>query len=293
MKRLHKAAIGFLALAAAGLTVWSAAAMREQSVEAGEATARVSKAVTAQASPAADEKEAASPDKAPAPAAPEATSIPVPSDVKVGVRATAAGRVLHLSRQGPLVTVLQGRERRIDMHKVAWTLKPASTEKLVFETTNVKTLETVRGELSVSEGGATATAESTVLPVISRSSAAFSHLCKGHDDGAGGFVVLCQVDVPSAAVSVEGPDPKDGVWSLAGEKTIFRFDMPMGEEGADTKVIGYERGGRGVVVRVEASRVKGEPAALLAIGADSRTQPERPRPRCCSCRFPRVDPSVL
>lgn len=282
MKRLTKLAIGFHVLAAAGLTVWSASAKREHAAPAEPSSLETSSLSENLNQAGVDSSRAVG--KATPPPAVEAPLVPLPADLKVSVRTAATARVVTLSQQGHLLALLSGKERRIDMHKVAWTLKADSSAPLVFESTDAKTLETIRGEVSLTVDSASL--QRAVAPAVMKSSAAFSHECKAHDDGAGGFVVLCQVDGPSAAASVESPDPREGVWSLAGDKTLFRFDMPMAQDGATARAVGYEKAGRGVLLRVEASRAPGETAALLSIGADSRVQPERPRPRCCSCRFP-------
>lgn len=71
---------------------------------------------------------------------------------------------------------------------------------------------------------------------------------------------------------------------------MVRFDLPMSGDGASARVLGYEKGGKGVLVRVEASRAPGEASAVLALGSDSRAQPEPVRPRgCFSCRLPPRD----
>jgi len=308
MKRSYKGAVGVVVLTVAGLTVWSAAAGRQArslpvdpsppgdpASAATFNTAPVTEAVAAGpgAVPAAAWHGVQS-DKAPAAQAHKVTAVdqianlPPPADLKVSMRKTPRGTELTVRRQGYLVAVRQGSERRVAMHQVAWTPKAGETAKLVWETTQATTLEMARGEISLGEG-TDATALAAPAPALVASDSARSHVCHGHDDGVGGFVVVCRVDASAAAASVEGKDPREGVWSIAGNTTLVRFDLPMGAEGVNTKVIGYEKSRKGVLVRVEASRVQGEPAALLAIASDGRAQPDPPRPRVGCCRLPLND----
>lgn len=308
MKRMYKVGVGALSLAAAALTVWSAAANRlpvfshvslggPAAVEGAAEGAR-GEAGAASGPAARDEVAAASAEdgrdgaasigargeSAEAPAsAPADPSVPVPSDLKVTVRKTAKGPIVSFLRTGHVVALKQGKDRWVGLSRLDWTPKPGQPPTLVWETTSAKTLETVRGEVTWSGEDTKVAVQNATLPAATLSEAAAQHACRAHGDGAGGFVVVCRVDGAAAAAAVEGDDPRKGVWSQAGTSTMVRFDIPMEGDGIDTKVLGYEKGGRGVIVRVEASRAPGEAAPSLAILSDSRVQPQTIRRIGCFC----------
>ncbi len=306
MKPIHKGALGLLVLAAAGLTALSAAALRGGSPAGGEPARLATPAITAKA--AAPPAETASPgggaasknnvysnqEQAGAEGADGAPCVfgdrpaPVPEDLRVAVKTTPKGRVLTAERRGHLVSLRRGRDRRVALGKVDWS-DPEGSGPIVWETTDPKTLETVRGEVSLGGADGAVALAAAVVPGLVEEDVSPAHACRGVSDGAAGFVVVCRVNGQAAAASVGTRDPREGVWSQAGDTTLVRFDLPMAEGGADAKVIGLEKQGRGVLLRVEASRVPGEDEALLAIGSDSRDQPHPIRRRGCICRLP-IDP---
>lgn len=309
----QKGLVVCLVLAAAGLTVWSAAAVRQQG-DAGDMEARpfaspgadspqaapgspgaardpgadgTSLAGGRAVTPAGPAERAASP--GPTAAESEGEVVALPQDLKVTVRETAAGRSLRVARQGHLVAVRSGAWRQIGMHEV--NIPVDGDASLVWESTAPKTLETLRGRLSVGVDGAVSM-EDTVRAAVVGEDARTAHRCQGHADGAGGFVVLCRVGAAAAAASVDGSEPREGVWSLAGDSTLVRFDLPMSGDGTSSRVLGYEKAGVGVLVRAEASRAPGESAAVLALGSGARPQPEPVRPvRMCHMPF-HGDPRV-
>ncbi|MEZ4298244.1 MAG: hypothetical protein R3B70_25045 [Polyangiaceae bacterium] len=312
MKPIHKGLLVSVLLAAAGVTVWSAAAAtRTDTPEAPPAQETPAPGSAQPASPrelelenagepvpvansAVDERarvkdllaragrESDGPDDG------DAEPAMVPSDLVVSVSESPAGKTLKVQRSGHLLAVVGAGERRVALHEITLAVGSASASELTWETTSPRSLETLRGKLSVGADGKVAVT-SVVAPASRVTDTRHSHNCVGHGDGAGGFVVVCTVDAPAAGTSLDGDKPQDGVWSLAGERTLLRFDLPMTGDGASARVLGYEKGGQGVIVRIEASRVPGEEEAVLAIGADSRPQPEPIRPRCCFCRIPRGD----
>lgn len=297
MKRFYKYGVGALSVAAAGLTVWSAAANKltvfgsvvhaatagtEVSPGGVEVAARGETAPALAAAMSAPELAGAGVGNVGSKAA-EDPSVPVPGDLKVTVRKTARGPVVSLQRPGHVVALKHGRDRWVGLNRLDWTPKPGQPATLVWETTSSKTLETVRGEVSWAAEEGKAALQNATLPVATASESAVAHACRAHGDGAGGFVVMCKVDGAAAAATVEGDDPRRGVWSQAGGATMVRFDIPMEGDGVDTKVLGYEKGGRGVIVRVEASRAPGESAPTLALLSDNRVQPQAIRRIGCSC----------
>ncbi len=296
MKPLHKGALGLLVLSAAGLTAWSAAALRH-TAPPGQETAnlgvRSPTAPQASAAPGTVANVASAREGVPVPGSASDAPCPfgdqpaaVPEDLKVTVKATPKGRVVTVARRGHLVTLRRGKERHAGVNRVEWS-DPAGA--VVWETTDPKTLATVRGDLSLDAGGTGVTVAGAVSPAIVEEDLSPTHACRGMGDGATGFVVVCRVSGQAAATSVGTKDPREGVWFQTGETTLVRFDLPMGGNGTDAKVIGLEKQGRGVLLRVEASRVPGEKEALLAIGSDTRDQPHPVPVRGCVCRLP-IDP---
>jgi hypothetical protein len=308
MKPIHKGALGLLVLSAAGLTALSAAALRSaassQPIENGNlenASLQAPRAPATSASRTGSPADSASPRdglaaRTTAPASGGAVDAPcqfgdqpadVPDDLRVTVKATPKGRVVAVERRGQLVTLHRGRERHTAVNKAEWT-EPSGGGALVWETTDPKTLETVRGDLALDAEGTKVTVSGAVSPAVVEEDVSAAHACRGVGDGATGFVVVCRVSGQAAATSVGTKDSKEGVWFQTGDTTLVRFDLPMEGDGADAKVIGLEKQGRGVLLRVEASRVPGEKEALLAIGSGVRDQPH-PIRRGCVCRLP-IDP---
>ena len=300
MKRVYKGAAFTLVLAAVGLTVWSAAA-KKQAVSQPEANVVHAPAAAPGESADLAGQSPGGPEGADSPVAAgaagaaagvavaarvvEEPSVPVPEDLRVTVKKTAAGHVVNVRRPKHVVALKVGSERRVGMTSVDWATKPGEATRLVWETTHEKTLETTRGELAWPGGDGEVSVQNATLRPTTTSESSASHVCRAHDDGAGGFVVLCRVDASAAAAAVDGDDPKRGVWSQAGGTTLVRFDIPMSGDGVDTRVLGYEKAGKGVLVRVEASRAPGESAPVLAILADSRAQPQVVRRIGCFCTF--------
>ncbi len=288
MKSMHKGlVVSSLVAAAAALTVWSAAAgRREQAAPVEQAPSPVESAPAAELAAAAVKVDVVAPETAP-PAVSEGEPVEAPADLKITVQSTKQGRLLKVQRYGHVLALRRGGSVHVGMHEV---IVPAASaaEDLVWEATSPKTLETLRGRATAPADGK-ATFGNTVRMATVTDEVMPSHRCVGHADGAGGFAVLCRVDGMAAAASVDGDDPKRGVWSLAGEKTLVRLDLPMTGDGASSKVMGYEKAGKGVLVRVEASRAPGELAAVLAVGSDSRVQPRVVRNIGCFCRLPPGD----
>lgn len=288
MKSIHKGlVVSSLVAAAAALTVWSAAAgRREQAAPVEQASSPVESAPAEGLLAAAAKVDVAAAETAP-PVVSEGEPVEAPADLKITVQATKQGRLLKVQRYGHVLAIRRGGSVHVGMHEVILPAA-AGAEDLVWEATSPKTLETLRGRATAPADGK-ATFGNTVRLATVTGDVMPSHRCVGHGDGAGGFTVLCSVDGMAAAASVDGEDPKRGVWSLAGEKTVVRLDLPMNGDGASSKVMGYEKAGRGVLVRVEASRAPGELAAVLAVGSDGRVQPAVIRRIGCFCRLPPGD----
>jgi hypothetical protein len=289
MKPIHKGALGLLVLSAAGFTALSAAALRSAAsshpIENGNleiASLQAPRAPATSAKPAPIEPVSGAASDAPCPFGDQPAD--VPDDLRVTVKATPKGRVVAVERRGQLVTLHRGHERHTAVNKAEWT-EPSGGGALVWETTDPKTLATVRGNLALDAEGTRVTVSGAVTPAVVEEDLSAAHACRGVGDGASGFVVVCRVSGQAAATSVGTKDSKEGVWFQTGDTTLVRFDLPMEGDGADAKVIGLEKQGRGVLLRVEASRVPGEKEALLAIGSGVRDQPH-PIRRGCVCRLP-------
>lgn len=285
MKSVHKALLAITVACSTGLSVWSAAAMRldvappQAPSEPEKAQQQGTKAEDplVKEEPAARVAEIAQPviDSEPASA---------PADFKITSRETKTGRVWKLRRQGHVVAVRRNGAITIGMHEV--NIPAAAGEEVVWETTSEKSLLTLRGRALLPESGAPE--QKNVQKLLAQSvDKQTGHECQGFGDGAGGFFAVCRVETGAAAASVDGADPQKGVWSQAGESSaLVRLDLPMSGDGASSKVIGYEKGGRGVLIRAEASRVPGEESALFALGSAGRAQPRPPRRIGCFCRLP-------
>lgn len=288
MKPLHKGLLGLsVVLGMAGVSAFAVVLQRSASAAPSEQTGSLDKAhsvaVAANSSPVAAE----APSVPCTAGGPEDKATSVPAGLKVTVKTTPKGRIYKLKHHGHVLSAQGAGERRTAMNELE--LPAGSGDKLAWETTDAKTLDTVRGELSWDEAAKSAVLGGAVIPAVLSDGAEATHACRAMGDGGSGFVVVCRVEGQAAATSVETKDPRAGVWSQVGQQTLVRFDLPMIGEGVDTKVIGLEKGGRGTLIRVEASRVAGEKEALLAIAADGRSQPQPVRLFGCVCRLPFPD----
>lgn len=305
MNRLHKSLIGSLALAAAALTVWTAAAKLAptsgpqgapasgplptgalQSDTLQNDTLQNAASQTGTLQTAAREPVTAPATAAARPAIPAPVAVEMPAGLRATVKKSPLGPLVTLEHRGHVLAVRAGKVRKIGNDRVEWLARTGEALSLTWETTATTTLETVRGQLAWSGDGESADLSDAVLPPEAATRKGPFHACRGVHDGEGGFTVACKVDTPAAAAAVESVEASEGVWSMLGyDRTFVRFDLPMTGDGAVSKVIGFEKGGRGTLVRVEASRAPGEDQALLAIGDADRSQP---RPRRFVCRFPNI-----
>jgi hypothetical protein len=207
------------------------------------------------------------------------TGAPVPADVVADVRAGGAGKlVMKLARRGYLVALRHGSARATGADAASLSLEQGDTEPVVWETTAVDTLATARGTLRIGEAS-TPEIRLAEAPVPAGREERRLHTCAAHEDGAGGFAVLCRMHATPTAASVTGEDEKAGVWAGAVRGTAMaRLDLPASaaEEG-EARMVGYAAGVDGVVIRAEASRVAGEDRAELSLASTDRPQPQIPR----------------
>ena len=212
------------------------------------------------------------------------TSSPVPADVTVDVRrATGGGWSVRLARKGYLVALRHGGTRTASADQATLALAPDDAEPLVWEATHFDTLVTTRGTVRLQAAIAGAAKPRALVhlaepPVPAGREERARHLCEGHEDGAGGFAVLCRVQAVPSAANVTGDDAKADVWVAADRPApVVRLDLPASPAGVEARMVGYAVGAQGVVVRAEASRVAGEDRPALALLSADRAQPQVPR----------------
>jgi hypothetical protein len=209
------------------------------------------------------------------------TDAPVPGDVKASVVLDGAGGYrVKLARKGHLVALRHGAARTAAAGTASLAIAAGDEEPVIWEATSLDTLATVRGTLRVSDGkaGLRAHLRLAEAPVPAGREAKRLHTCAAHEDGAGGFTVLCRVRANAEAANVSGEDTHADVWVAgAQEARVARLDLPASPSGAEARVVGYADGARGVVVRAEASRVAGEDRPMLTLLSADRAQPQIPR----------------
>jgi hypothetical protein len=209
------------------------------------------------------------------------TDAPVPGDVKATVELDGAGGYrVKLARKGHLVALRHGASRAAAADTASIAIAAGEAEPAVWEATSLETLATVRGTLRVSDGkaGLRAKLHLAEAPVPAGRDAKRIHTCAAHEDGAGGFTVLCRIRANADAANVSAEDTRADVWTAsAREARVVRLDLPASPAGAEARMVGYADGARGVVIRAEASRVAGEERPVLTLASADRAQPQIPR----------------
>lgn len=147
-----------------------------------------------------------------------------------------------------------------------------------WETTDPRSLDTVRGGLWIAAGpeGPTVTWFGLPEPVVVASHQEHLHTCRALGATGGGFTILCRVARSARKLSVTNVTDESllsNVWMSAGAAHIARLDLPLGEGDAPARLMGYVDGVTAVVVRAEASWVRGEEHPTLALFAATRRQP--------------------
>ena len=236
-------------------------------------------AAVPEAAPAAAAAPASASGPATGPAAtPEPPALPEGIRVLLGKR---AGQKITLTVVHPrhVVLLVQGDKRVLGSNEVALAVDPK--EPIAWETTNRQTLETIRGEAFVDlrDDGRfdAATLRPTTLLAAVAEEAEGRHACKAFEGTSAGFSVVCRVEsLTVAAARTFGEAPVDRIQHVeANEQTFFRMELDPGADGVDATVLGYAAGGRGHVVRAEASRLPGEAGPSLVLLSESRMQPVR------------------
>lgn len=155
---------------------------------------------------------------------------------------------------------------------------------LVWESTEPETLETRRGLVSFSLApGAKLEVRPAAAPKAGPSSAAGARACQSHDDGASGFVVTCRVGqgphtVRAIRPTAEKPLSGAWVWDVPGRPKgkalrLVRLDLPLAPGGADVGALSFVHGGKGVVVRADATWASAKEEPALTFTEMSRSQP--------------------
>ncbi|EYF02771.1 hypothetical protein [Chondromyces apiculatus] len=223
----------------------------------------------------------------------------VPGDVTLEASPLAGGGVsVRVTREGHLValrhrdTASAGRDwAALELRTAPGAASPGSAV-LVWEATELRTLETVRGLVKVDGDAARLVPSAPPKRGASLSDPAKVHDCVSHRDGAGGFVVLCRLGREARrarAVNVTGSRPLEGAWVVdepLGRWRVARLELPRGEALAEGRAITYVRGVEGVVVRAEVvwgaggdgdegvgSGSAGERRGALLLAASRRVQP--------------------
>ncbi len=157
----------------------------------------------------------------------------------------------------------------------------------VWESSDPRTLATTRGLVRFSlKEGARPEATLAEAPAAGPRDDSAVRTCQSIQDGDSGFAVLCHVSMATSGVRAIRPTSAHPlaaawVWDVpkAGKQKASRFvriDLPLTAGGAESGAIAYVHGGRGVVVRADATWPSSrEPKALLFTEA-SRTQPVSP-----------------
>jgi hypothetical protein len=191
------------------------------------------------------------------------------------VRVERDGSGLHVKavRQGFLVALRRAGARAVGDGTARLDVGTGGTGEapVVWETTQVKTLETTRGTIDVGGGGEVRVAAVGVPPAVAEEGKR-GHRCRAHEDGSGGFAVVCQTGAIAAARHVSSDAPQDGL-TMVREGTFVRLDLPAPVGRPEAFAIAYVDGFSRVVIRAEASMVAGEAKPSLALVSAARVQP--------------------
>jgi hypothetical protein len=201
------------------------------------------------------------------------TDIEAPRDLVVHVDREADGLRVRASRPGYLVALRRGEAGAVGEPEARLGIATAGTVStpIVWETTTFDTLATTRGTIGVDGVGAAHVAVDADPREVAED-AKHGHRCRGHEDGAGGFTVVCRTGPIVAVRNLATDEQLSGVTTVGHGGTFVRLDMPARPDRADAFVIAYADRSARVVIRAEASRVAGEPSASLALVSADRVQ---------------------
>lgn len=170
--------------------------------------------------------------------------------------------------------------------------KPPPADVAVWESTDPHTLVTRRGLVRFSlAGGAPPEATAAAAPLLGARATGGLHTCQSHADGESGFAVVCRIGKGPSAVRAIRPASKKPlsrawVWDVpraaksadpkSRAERFARIDLPLSPGGADGGAIAYVHGGKGVVLRAEATWPSAAEAPAILLTETSRAQPVSP-----------------
>jgi hypothetical protein len=208
---------------------------------------------------------------------------PAPSDVRVEMKKGQSGRWnVTFRRNGYFVALRIGERTSAARNAVTVEIDgpPGSAIELGWEATDGATLDTSRGGIRM-----TATDEGPAVSCFALPPAAVVgtnrgqlHECRAFEYESRGFAVVCRIANGArklSALNLTGDAPLSGV-ATSGE-SLVRLDLPVGEGGAEARLIGYLTGSTAVVVRAEATWVRGEERPTLSLASGTRRQLVAPR----------------
>lgn len=157
----------------------------------------------------------------------------------------------------------------------------------VWESTDPRTLATTRGVVQFSLLSADRPeARMAEAPRPGPEDGTAVRKCQSIEDGSRGFAVLCAVTMKTSGVRAIRPTSAHPlaaawVWDLpkSGKTPASRFvriDLPLTPGGAESGAIAYVLGGKGVVVRADATWPSRAEAPSLLFTEASRSQPVSP-----------------
>jgi hypothetical protein len=266
--RIRVAAIaGLLAAAAVALGGGKLARTEEGAAGIAVATARVTASASATARMATGASAAAT-----AIASEGAGTVPP------GLLVQVERELVTVRHPGRLVALRAGDALATGRDWAAVRVTGEAAMRLVWESTEAATLSTTRGVVEL--GAGEARAEATAAPRPAGEHRGRAHLCRAHEDGDGGLAVVCRVDGPGQRVraanllSGEVLEHARVITARDGQRPVHlaRLDLPR-VDGARAFALTYLVGTRAVLVRAEASRLPGELAPTLFLGASERVQP--------------------
>jgi hypothetical protein len=213
----------------------------------------------------------------------EQTESLAPSDVRVEVKKGEAGRWnVIFRRKGYLVALRSGERTSAARDSVTTEIDaPADSPiELRWEATDRTTLETDRGGIRVTAGESAPMASWFALPppVAAGSNRHQLHDCRAFESESNVFAVVCRFESGTtqlSALNLTGDAPLAGVTTAPGptpSASLVRLDLPISEGSAEARLVGYLAGTTAVVVRAEATWVRGEDRPTLLLTDGTRRQ---------------------
>jgi hypothetical protein len=222
---------------------------------------------------------------------PVAAESPAPSDVQVEMIKAESGQwTVKVRRAGHLVALRAGDRTSVGPNWVAAEIDGPSGSRieLGWETTDAATLETSRGGIRVEAAGDGPRVSwfSLPAPTVAAEHRHRLHECRAFEAESGGFSVVCRVQRGArklSALNLTDEAPLSAVAMADLGAQMVRLDLPVAEGSAEARLVGYLDGNTAVVMRAEATWVRGEARPTLSLADGTRRQLAAPTLR----RFPR------